>query len=135
MPANGFRMAVAVAICLLIPLAGCQRKSSRPSGPLYIMLTFNSGACEQNGSTGIIEINSNQAVVYEGAAILGKFQVQFADCPFASCPVNSPNGTPVNVGAPNAAYAGMTFNYTGFSIDDHPCTNARQLGVRVRPGS
>ncbi len=132
MPANGLRMAVAVVTGSLILFAGCQR-GARPSGPLYIMLTFNGGACEQNGSIGVIDINQNQAVVYEGAAIIDKFQVQFADCPFTSCPVDSPNGTPVNVGSPNAAAAGMTFNYTGFSIDDHPCNNARQLGVRVRP--
>lgn len=97
------------------------------------MLTFNSGTCQQNGSYGVVDVYQNQAVIYQAAAILGEFQVRFAACPFALCPVNSPNGTSVNVGHPNAGTAGTTFNYTGITIDNHPCNDAEPMGVRVLP--
>jgi hypothetical protein len=99
------------------------------------MLTFNGGTCEQNGSSGVIDVYQKQAVIYEAAAILTNFQVEFAACPFNSCPVSSPHGTSVNVGKPIAGAIGMTFNYRGLTIDNQNCTNAAQMGLRIKPAS
>ena len=127
------RRLLAVAICLsLLALPACHRSSTTESGPQYIMLTFNNAVCEQNGSTDVIEISPNQAVVYQGAAVLRQFEVRFASCPFSSCPVSSPHGTSVNIGPPKADAAGQTFNYTGITIDDLSCSNGAALGVRIK---
>jgi hypothetical protein len=123
---------LAVVTCLLLVLPGCHRTTT-DTGPQYIMLTFNNAACEQNGSTDVIEIPSNRAVVYQGAAIISQFEVRFAACPFSSCPVKSPYGTSMNVGPPNPGTAGTTFNYTGMTIQNEPCKNAASLGVRIKP--
>ena len=123
----------AVVICLLLLVLPACRRSAKDSGPQYIMLTFNNAACEQNGSTDVIEIASNRPVVYQGAAILSQFEVRFAACPFSSCPVSSPHGTSMNIGPPNPGMAGTTFNYTGITIDNEPCRNAASLGVRIKP--
>ena len=126
------RSAVAALAIALLALSGCHRE--KQSGPLYILLTFNGGACEQNGSTGVIDVFQNQAVIYEGAASLAEFEVQFPACPFGSCPVSSPHGTSVNIGQPSAGTVGTTFKYSGMTINDERCENASQMGVRVRSG-
>jgi hypothetical protein len=123
---------VVTACLLLLVLLGCHR-TPVDAGPQYIMLTFNNAACEQNGSTDVIEIASNRAVVYQGAAIISQFEVRFGACPFSSCPINSPYGTSMNVGPPNPGTAGTTFNYTGMTIQKEPCKNAASLGVRIKP--
>ena len=115
----------------LMSLSGCHKKSAE-SGPQYIMLTFNGGACEQNGSTDVIEVSPNQAIVYQGAAVLRQFEVRFASCPFSSCPVSSPHGLSMNMGPPNAGTSGSTFNYTGMTINDESCSNGSTLGIRIR---
>jgi len=126
------RCLIGVMACLsLLLLPGCHKKTSE-SGPQYIMLTFNNAACEQNGSTGIIEISPNQPVVYQAAAVLSQFEVRFAACPFTSCPVSSPHGTSMNIGAPNPGTAGTTFSYSGMTIDHEPCRNGATLGVRIK---
>jgi len=123
---------LAVAACLVLTGSlGC-RKSADESGPQYILLTFNNAACEQNGSTDVIEISPNRSVVYQGAATLRQFEMRFAACPFSSCPVSSPHGTSMNVGPPNPGTAGTTFNYTGMTIDNLPCSNGAALGVRIK---
>ncbi len=98
------------------------------------MLTYNNGACQQNGSYGIVDVGPNQPVIYQGAAPLRNFQVQFAECPFASCPVDSPHGISINVWKPKAGAAGNTFSYTGITINSQPCTNASGMGVHIMPG-
>jgi hypothetical protein len=127
------RGALLLLVSIVFPLANCRRQSGE-RGPLYIMLTYNGGACEQNGSEGIIDIYQDQPVVYQTAAELTQFKVQFTACPFASCPVNSPHGTSVNVGAPNAGMAGTTFNYSGMSMNNEQCKDAASMGVHVSPG-
>ncbi len=126
------RHLLALAALLLLALLSC-RKNASDSGPQYIMLTFNNAACEQNGSTDVIDISPNRAVVYQGAAIVSQFEVRFAACPFSSCPVSSPHGTSMNVGPPNPGTFGTTFSYTGMTIDNEPCRNAASLGVRIKP--
>ncbi|MGA2903678.1 MAG: hypothetical protein ABSD98_07595 [Candidatus Korobacteraceae bacterium] len=126
------RAALAVLAGFLLSLASCHRATTQPE-PLYIMLTFNAGTCQQNGSYGVIDVYQNQAVIYQNAAVLPEFQVRFAACPFASCPVNSPNGTSMNVGQPNSGTVGTTFNYTGMSINNQPCNDAEAMGVRIMP--
>ena len=125
------RCLCSLVMCLSLLLAGCHKKASE-SGPQKIMLTFNNAVCEQNGSTDVIEISPNQAVVYQGAAILRQFEVRFASCPFTSCPVSSPHGTSMNIGAPNPGTVGTTFNYSGVSINNLPCSNGATLGIRIR---
>jgi len=125
-------LAVAVASVVLLP--SCQRKPVA-QGPFYIMLTWNGGACQQNGSPGVIEVPYDENVIFQGAAVLSQFQVQFPNgsCPFASCPVNSPNGNAVNVGKPNPNAGGNTYNYSGMMIDNQQC-NPAPTGMRIKPG-
>ena len=126
------RCRLGLGLCLpLLLLAGCHKKTSE-SGPQYIMLTFNNAACEQNGSTGILEISPEQPVVYQAAATLRQFEVRFAACPFTSCPVSSPHGMSMNIGPPNPGTAGTTFNYSGMTINGEPCNNGATLGIRIK---
>ena len=102
------------------------------------MLTYNNGNCQQNGSSGVIDVPTGQNVIYQGAAALSQFNIQFAggNCPFASssCPVNSPNGTPINVGQANANAVGNTYYYSSMTIDNHQCTDGGAMGLRVKGG-
>jgi hypothetical protein len=97
------------------------------------MLTYANGNCEQNGSTGIIDVPKNQAVIFQGASVVSQFHIEFDRCPFASCPVDSPNGTPVNVGPPNANATGNTYHYTAMTINKMQCNDVGSLGMRVWP--
>lgn len=134
MPAGRSRIAVAAVVILFVFLPGCHSHQSSDE-PQYIMLTFNGGSCQQNGSTGIIDVEKGQAVIYQGASILRQFRVGFATCPFVAgdCPVDSPNGNSMNLGKPNPNAAGSTFMYSGLSMDNQPCTNSGQMGLRVKP--
>lgn len=125
-------VSMAVVAGFLVLLPGCHRETPTAVGPLYIMLTYNGGNCEQNGSTGVLDVYQNQSVIFQGASAVSQFQVQFDRCPFTSCPVNSPNGTPVNVGPPNANTAGNTYNYTSMTINNLQCNNPGPMGMRIR---
>lgn len=127
------RCLLAIVVSLLLFLPSCHRNTTQ-SGPQYIMLTFNNGACEQNGSTDLVEISPDQPLIYQGAASLNQFEVQFNACPFGSCPVNSPHGTSMNVGQPNPGTAGKTFNYTGMTINNQSCSNGGAMGLRIKSG-
>jgi hypothetical protein len=125
------RLSVAVVAALLL-LSGCHRKTDTFE-PQYILLTFNAGACQQNGSTGVVEVSSDQPVIYQGATEdLSQFQVEFSDCPFTKCPVRSLGGDSSNVGKPTAAAAGTTFHYAAMTINHQRCTDTENMGVRVR---
>jgi len=104
-------------------------------GPQYIMLTYNNGTCQQNGQA-VVEVSTADTVIYQGAAAISQFNIQFQSCPFAStaCPVNSPNGTSVNVGQPQPNAGGNYYGYTSVTIGNQPCTNGPQMGIRVRGG-
>ena len=125
------RAALAVLAAVLSVLPGCHR-TPKDSGPLYIMLMFNGGACEQNGSTEVIEVPADRAVIYQTAAELTDFEVRFTACPFSSCPVSSPHGRSVNVGQPNPGAGGTTFNYAGITMNHQSCNNAGTMGLRVK---
>ncbi len=131
MTSNCSRSALAVLAACLVFLPGCHRPA-KDSGPLYIMLMFNGGACEQNGSSGVIEAAQDRVIIYQTAAELAEFEVRFVACPFGSCPVSSPHGMSVNVGKPNPGTAGTTFTYAGVKIDNQPCNNASSMGLRVK---
>ena len=126
-------MALAVAAGFLVLLPSCHHGGPTAVGPQYIMLTYNNGTCQQNGGTGLVDVAPNQAAIFQGAAALSQFQVQFSTCPFGTCPVNSPNGNSINAGQPNAGTAGKTFYYSGLTINNQPCTNTGSLGLRVWP--
>jgi hypothetical protein len=126
------RSALAVLAGLLFLLTGCHR-APKDSGPLYIMLMFNGGACSQNGSSGVIEIDPDRAVIFQTAAELTEFEVRFTACPFSSCPASSPNGRAVNVGPPNPGTVGTTFMYAGITMNHQSCSNAGTMGLRVKP--
>ncbi len=129
------RLFVLAAVAgLLIFLPGCKSTKPGGQGPQYVMLTYNNGNCQQNGSSGVIDVVPNQAVIYQGASALSQFQIQFSSCPFASCPVSSPNGNSVNVGQPNTGAAGNTYYYSGMTINNQQCNDIGPLGVRVWPG-
>ena len=134
MPAYRRRIAGAAAVALVFCFAGCHSQSVSDE-PQYIMLTYNGGNCQQNGSPGVIDVSKGQAVIYQGASLLRNFQVGLSSCPFVAgnCPVKSPNGDSINVGKPNSGTDGSTFMYNNLNIDGEPCTNAAQMGVRVKP--
>ncbi len=123
--------ALAVLAAFLFFLPGCHRAPKDP-GPLYIMLMFNGGACEQNGSTDFLEVAPDRAVIYQTAAELTDFEVRFKACPFSSCPVSSPHGRSVNVGKPNPGSAGSTFDYSAITMDHQSCNNGGTMGLRVK---
>ena len=127
-------LAFAVLLALVVFLPGCH-KTPASNEPQYIMLTYNGGSCEQNGSTGVVDITANQALIYQGATAQSEFKIDFTSCPLSgsNCPVNSPNGTSVNVGPPLASSAGSTFMYRSMTIDNQPCNGSQNMGVRVRP--
>ena len=127
-------LALAALAGLLLLLPGCRSKTVA-SGPQYIMLVYNNGNCEQNGGTGIIDVYANQPVIYQGATAQTEFQIQFTSCPLTAenCPVNSPNGSSVNVGVPLPSATGSTFMYSNMKIDNEPCNGAQAMGLRVRP--
>jgi len=129
--------ALGLAASLSSFLLGCRHTPPTALGPFYIMLTYNSGSCQQNGSTGVIDVPSNQNVIYQAATSLSQFNASFSgNCPFAAgnCPVNSPNGTPMNVGLPNGNAVNSTFMYSGLTMDNQQCTDAGAMGVRIKPG-
>lgn len=128
--------ALAVVTGLLVVLPGCHGPTGQQQGPQYIMLTYNGGNCQQNGSTGVIDLWSSENVIYQGASALNQFQVQFSTCPFASanCPVNSPNGSAVNVGQPSGSAVNNTYYYSSLTINNQNCTNSGALGVRIKGG-
>lgn len=129
------RWTVVVTMVPLLLLAGCHRHAESFE-PQYVMLTFNNGACQQNGTSGVVEVTADQPVIFQGATgDLSQFQIDFSSCPFASCPVNSPAGDSANVGKPTPASAGATFHYTGMSIDHERCNDTEDMGLRIRPGS
>jgi len=127
-------LALTVLAASLVLLSACH-KTPAESGPVYIMLMYNGGDCVQNGDAGVVDVYPNQAVIYQGATAQAEFKIDFANCPLAAgnCPVDSPNGTSVNVGAPLASAVGSTYMYTGMTIDNRPCKGADSMGVRVRP--
>jgi hypothetical protein len=130
------RCAVAVAVlagCLLV-LPCCHRAQAK-SPLLYVLLTYNNGVCEQNGSSDVVAVAPDQAVIYQAASMLRDFQVRFTTCPFASCPADSPHERSENVGRPNPGTAGATFTYSGLTMSGQPCQNAGAMGVRVTSGS
>lgn len=128
------RIAVAAVITGVAFLPGCHSHQLTDE-PQYIMLTYNGGSCQQNGSPGMIDVDKSRAVIYQGASFLRQFRVGFTTCPFiaGNCPVSSPNGESMNVGKPNRDAAGSTFMYSGLSMDSQPCTNSAQMGLRVKP--
>jgi hypothetical protein len=91
-------LALAVLAAFLVGLTSCQHVRAAQPVTQYISLNYNNGSCQQNGSSGVIDIVQNQPVVFKGTTSLNQFQAQFTTCPFSSCPVNSPNGSPVNMG-------------------------------------
>ncbi|HKD86756.1 MAG TPA: hypothetical protein VKB58_18555 [Terriglobales bacterium] len=126
------RSALAVVTGALLFVPACHHE--KETGPQYIMLTFNGGACEQNGLSDVIEIHQGRSVVYQGASLVSQFEVRLNACPFTECPVSSPHGTSVNVGQPKADAVGTTFNYTAMSVNGDPCRNPSSMGVRILPG-
>jgi hypothetical protein len=129
------RWTALVISAFLLLLPGCHR-NSESFEPQYIMLTFNNGACQQNGTNGVVEVVANQPVIFQGATgYLSQFQIDFSNCPFASCPVSSPAGDSANVGKPTPGSAGTTFHYAGMSINHERCTGTENMGLRVRPAS
>jgi hypothetical protein len=126
-------LALAVLAASLVGLTSCQRTSAAQPATQYVSLSYNGGSCQQNGSSGVIDISQSQPVVFQGATKLTQFQVQFASCPLGSCPVNSPNGAAVNVGQPTGT-VGTTYNYSSITINNQSCNSgAGSMGLRVKP--
>ena len=136
-PQSRFALLV-VVLALLIVLPSCNKPLVGQPGPFTISLAYNGGQCTQNGSTGVIDVEQDWDVTYQGAAALSGFNVQFSSCPFAAgkCPVNSPQGTPQNPGTPSAANANTTYYYSSVTINNQTCNNGPgTFGVHIKPGT
>lgn len=126
-------LALAVLAASLVGLTSCQHVSAAQPATQYVSLSYNGGSCQQNGSSGVIEVSQSQPVVFQGATTLTQFQVQFTSCPLSSCPVNSPNGAAVNVGQPTGT-VGTTYNYSSITINNKSCNSGvGSMGLRVKP--
>jgi hypothetical protein len=126
-------VALAFLAACLVCLTSCQHVNAGQPSPQYVNLSYNGGSCQQNGSTGIIDLYQNEPVVFQGAATLSQFQAQFTTCPFSACPVSSPTGAAVNVGQPTGT-VGTTYNYSGITINNQQCNNMQGMGVRIKGG-
>jgi hypothetical protein len=133
------RFGLPVVLACLTVLPACQKTPPVESlGPLTISLAYNQGQCTQNGSTGVIDVAQNQTVTYVPASTGTAFNIQFSTCPFANgmCPVNSPQGTAQNVGAPTSANVNTTYYYSGVTINNQTCNNGvSSFGLHVKPGT
>jgi len=121
-----------LAACVVC-FTSCQRVAANQNTQTVSIAMNPDGTCTQNSSSGVIDIYKNQQVVYQGATALNQFQVQFSTCPFSSCPVNSPSGTAMNVGAPTGA-VGTTYNLSGMTINNQQCKSVSPLGLRIKGG-
>jgi len=126
-------LTLALLVASLIGLTSCQRVSANQATQTVAISMNADGTCTQNGSSGVIDLYKSQPVVYQGAATLQQFQVQFSTCPFGSCPVNSPSGAAVNVGAPSGT-VGTTYNLSSVTINNQTCKSVGSMGVRLKGG-
>ena len=126
-------LALAFLIAALVCLTSCQRVSANQNTQTISIKMNADGTCQQNGSSGVIDINNTQPVSYQGAATLSQFQVQFSTCPFTSCPVNSPTGAAVNVGVPTGT-VGTTYNISAMTINNQQCKSVSGMGLRQGHG-
>jgi hypothetical protein len=126
-------LALAVLAASLVGLTSCQRVTAAQPATQYVSLSYNGGSCQQNGSSGVIDISQSQPVVFQGATKLTQFQVQFTSCPLSSCPVNSPNGAAINAGQPTGT-VGTTYTYSSITINNQSCNSGvGSMGLRVKP--
>ena len=126
-------LALALLVASLLALTGCQRVKANQNTQTISIKMNTDGTCQQNGSSGVIDINNTQPLIYQGAATLSQFQVQFSSCPFASCPVNSPTGAAVNVGVPTGT-VGTTYYLSAMTINNQQCKSVGSMGLRQKNG-
>jgi hypothetical protein len=133
------RFAFPLVLALLIVLPSCEKKTVvGASGPYPIALAYNNGQCTQNGSTGVLDVDDNWTVTYEGPSATTPFNVEFSSCPYATgkCPVSSPQGGSQNVGTPTSSSVNNTYYYSSVSINNQPCNNSPgTFGMHVKPGT
>ena len=128
------RIVLAFFVGVLTFSTSCHHVNAKQLEKQVISLSYNGGTCQQNGQSGIVDILPDQLVVFQGASAVSQFEVDFAKCPFGTCPVKSPTGAPANAGQPAASATGKTFNYTGLTIDNKKCNLVSPMGLRIRPG-
>ena len=118
-------LVVLASFLVLLPSLSSQSTTS-------INLVYNGGTCTQNGSTGVIDVDSGSDVHYQSPAAVSYFQVQFATCAFSTCPVTSPKGAPTDAGVPPSS---GTFYYSTVIIGNQTCNNPPgSFGLHVKPG-
>ena len=126
-------LAFALLVTSLAWLTGCQRVTASQNTQTVAISMNVDGTCTQNGSSGVIELAPAQPVMYQGAANSTQFQIQFTSCPFSSCPVSSPNGMAVNVGAPTGT-PGTTYNISSMTINNQACKGVGSMSVKIKGG-
>ena len=126
-------LALTALTASLVAFTSCQRISANQNTQTISITMSGDGTCQQNSSSGVIDIYKNEPVMYQGAANLTQFQVQFSTCPFSSCPVSSPSGTAVNVGAPTGT-VGTTYNLSSMTINNQQCKSIGAMGLRIKNG-
>jgi hypothetical protein len=124
---------LAVLAVLLICLAGYDRVHAQTS--VTITLNYNSStqACTQtssDGQSGVIAVAQGSMVTYQSQTAVNQFTVAVSGsaCPFNSCPVSSPNGSPKSVSATGAV---GSYTYSSVGLGSNQCNNPGQLGLRI----
>ena len=117
---------LAVLVVLMICPTTYQRVNAQNS--LTITLTNSNGTCQQNGSTGVIQVTPTTSVTYQASGNTTPFQVSFSSCPFATCPINQSTGAQTP-----SANANGTYNYSAMSVNGQSCNNVSSMGLRVKP--
>lgn len=129
----------AVVVVLLVTSTSWQRADADTTN-INLVLNYNGGNCTQtttSGGSGVIDLSQSQnTVTYQSQNAVTQFTVSFAanSCPYSSCPINSPSGSPAAAGQPITGSVGKTYTYSSVTFGtNQTCNNPQQLGVRVKP--
>ncbi len=116
---------VALVVLVLVAFAITPGQLLNAQTSQTITLSYNGGACQQNGSSSQVTVSPTTSVTYQPQNPGNPFQVSFSSCPFATCPVTAATGaqTPTGTG---------TFNYASVTINGQTCNNPGALGLRVK---
>ncbi len=142
MTSRYMQLGIALAVCSCLFLPACNKAEKGGGGvgqtaTLYINLSIAAApdnTCQQNGSTGNVQVASGQNVTYQGGAVaLSQFAVVFpaTSTPFASAVVSSPNGAATSAGAFNGT-ANRVYTYSSLTINSRTCSNPGSLGLIMK---
>jgi hypothetical protein len=141
MTSRHMQLGIALAVCSCLSLWACQKEKGDGGGgqtaTLHITLSIAAApdnTCQQNESTGNVQVASGQNVTYQGGAVaLSQFEVVFpaTSTPFASAVISSPTGAATSAGAFSGT-ANTPFAYKSLTINNRTCSNPGSLGLIMK---